>query len=170
MNEPTLDKDPAPEAVRLAEFSALREEIQNRSGLQQALVGLNLTAIATLGGLVLSNRASIQVLLVLPILSLTLGLMWIDHYRVIVELGGYIRKELWTWTPSWERHFAQSRKSRPAASFWIPVAIVWAGPSTATLGIEAASGHLHALWWLWGCEFVLLLLFAVFFRRFTLTL
>ena len=59
--------------VLLAEFSALRAEMGQRTSFQQALMGVNLTAIGTIAGLVVSSRAPTDLLLVIPVVSSTLG-------------------------------------------------------------------------------------------------
>ncbi len=78
----------------LAEFSALRDEIANRSSAQHTLIGLNLTAIGGIGGFVLSEHADVRLLLLLPILSPALGLLFFDHAINIKKIGTYIGEEL----------------------------------------------------------------------------
>jgi hypothetical protein len=152
--------DPAPTEVRLAEYAALRQEIQNRSGLQQTLLGLNVTAIAAIGGLVLSRRVSPAILLVLPPIVLTLGFLWVDHDRVIHDLARYIRTQLWTWTPSWQQEHGRGHSP---LWFWTPIGFVWFGPSIAALVASPGSTHLRALWWLWASDVLLLRFFGLFF-------
>lgn len=134
--------EPAPIDVRLAEFTALRQEIQNRSGLQQTLIGLNVTAITAVAGVVLSKHASPAALLVLPPICITLGFLWVDHDRVIYDLGRYI-KEAWIWVPSWQQ--THGRGHSPLW-FWMPLGLIWLGPSTGALIAVPASLSLHVLW------------------------
>src|SRR5438094_227548 len=78
----------------LAEFSVLRDEIANRSSAQHTLIGLNLTAIGGIGGFVLSSHADVRLLLLLPMLSPALGLLFFDHAINIKKIGTYIDKVL----------------------------------------------------------------------------
>lgn len=102
--------DEAPIEVCLAEYAALRLEIQNRSGLQQTLISLNVTAIAAIGGLVLSRHVSPAILLVLPPIAVTLGFLWVAHDHVIHDLGRYLRTQLRIWTPSRNARFGAQRR------------------------------------------------------------
>jgi hypothetical protein len=80
--------------VALAEFSALRDEISNRNNSAFTMINLNITATATVAGFVLSNNADPLILLLLPILSPSLGLLYIDHVINILNIGDYINKEI----------------------------------------------------------------------------
>jgi hypothetical protein len=146
--------------VRLAEYVALRQEIQNRSGPQQTLVGLNVTAIGTIGVIALTRRISPAVLLALPPICVTLGFLWMDHDRVIHDLGRYLRTQLWNWTPNWQQEHGRGHSP---LWFWTPVGFMWIGPSTAALIAAAASTQLHSLWWLWALDVAVLVVFALFF-------
>lgn len=113
--------------VRLAEFAALRVEITQRSSFQQALNALNLTVVATIAGLVLSNHAAKSLLLFVPVISSTFGLLWLDHHRNIVLIATYVREELWRWTPSWEVWFAQHRAPIKEIIYFVAVGVVYGG-------------------------------------------
>lgn len=65
--------------VALHEFVKLRDEIANRSTAQWTLLGLNATATAATSGFVLANNADRNLLLLLPVLTPALGLLFIDH-------------------------------------------------------------------------------------------
>lgn len=80
--------------VVLAEFSALRQEIQDRSGAANTLLNLNITATGTVAGLVLSQRVNPVLLLLLPFLSSALGLLYLDQALNIKNIGAYIKEEL----------------------------------------------------------------------------
>jgi hypothetical protein len=149
---------PATTEVRLAEYEALREEIQNRSGLQQTLVGLNVTAIAAVVGFVLSKHGSTPALLVLPPVLLTLGYLWLDHHRVIGELERYISKECWIWTPRWQQTSARHR-----AWFWVPIGLIWIGPSAGALVGAQLSSSLDGLRVFWWIDVALVVVFFGFF-------
>lgn len=92
--DPSEAHDAAVRELRLAEFSALRAEIAGRSSIQHQLLALNITALAAIGGFVLSDGASPLLLLMLPIVSCALGVLWHDHARNIENIGTYIKDEL----------------------------------------------------------------------------
>jgi hypothetical protein len=90
-------REPDQKALRelhLAEFSALRAEIGARSGVQHQLMALNITALAAIGGFVISDKADPLLLLMLPLVSCALGVIWHDHARNIENIGSYIKDEL----------------------------------------------------------------------------
>lgn len=78
----------------LTEFGALRAEIGARSGFQHQLMALNITALAAVGGFVISNKANPLLLLMLPLVCCSLGVIWHDHARNIENIGTYIKDEL----------------------------------------------------------------------------
>lgn len=89
--------DPGPGDVLnvvLTEFKALRDEINQRATYCHTLININVVASATLAGLVLGNPRQIELLLILPVLSPVLGLLWIDHSYAIRNMGDYINTEL----------------------------------------------------------------------------
>jgi len=59
--------EPATEAVRLAEFHSLRQEITDRSSRQQALLALNVAAVGAVVGFVVGEQAPPELLLVIAI-------------------------------------------------------------------------------------------------------
>ena len=80
----------------LSEFRALRDEIQNRSRVQQALVALNMSALATILGIAFSLPEwwDPSILLVIPFLSSLLSLLYLNHDFTIATLGHYIRDRI----------------------------------------------------------------------------
>ena len=101
--------------VTLAEYSALRAEIVAHSNSQATLLGVALTAIGVVVGIVLSGKAGREVLLVIPILAPALGLAFVGQMRHLSLLGLYIRGALWpvlqaqvsdVTLPSWEAVWA----------------------------------------------------------------
>lgn len=80
----------------LAEFQALRSEIDGRIQHQQVLLGLNITALGTLLSVALAtNTSQATVLLAAPFVASALGFAYSDHTRRINLLGKYIRERLW---------------------------------------------------------------------------
>jgi hypothetical protein len=80
--------------VALAEFGKLRDEIGGRSTAAWTLVGLSITSSATLAGFVLAQKADPRLLLVLPLLTPSLGLLFMDHATNIGRIGDYINTVL----------------------------------------------------------------------------
>lgn len=80
--------------VSLAEFNKLRDEIAGRSGAAWTLLGLNATVSSTVAGFVLAQKANPLVLLLLPLLTPSLGLLFIDHATNIGNIGNYINTAL----------------------------------------------------------------------------
>ena len=77
----------------LAEFAAMRAEIDRRSNEQHALMGLSITATATLAAFVIS-KDRYELLPLVPVLTAVLGMRWLDHHRRIREIGDYIRDDI----------------------------------------------------------------------------
>jgi hypothetical protein len=101
----------------LAEFQALRAEIQLHLGSEARLVALNLTATAAISAAVIQYRASGLLLLIVPPLSMALGFSWLGHRIALYVLGAYVRDELWPFVqsrlrsplPSWEERWCGRR-------------------------------------------------------------
>lgn len=87
-----LDNPPESVAISLARHESLRQEMSQRAGNQQTILGLNLTAVGALAGVVVANKASAELLLVIPFVSSTLGLLWLDHHIAIHRLGKVMAK------------------------------------------------------------------------------
>jgi hypothetical protein len=119
MPQSTEDKGTRVEAL-IAQFTALRAEIEYRTQAQANLVQLNITAIGALGGFGLSQYADERVLLLIPVVSTMLGLFWLDHAAVIFEIGDFIRDRILPKLateasipdmPNWEK-FVEERERR----------------------------------------------------------
>ncbi len=76
--------------VSLAEFGKLRDEISGRTTAAWTLLGLSVTASTTVTGFVLAQKANPLLLLLLPLLTPSLGLLFIDHAVNIGNIGQYI--------------------------------------------------------------------------------
>jgi hypothetical protein len=119
MPQSAEDKGQGVEAL-IAQFTALRNEIEYRTQAQSNLVQLNITAIGAVGGFGLSQYADERVLLLVPVISTMLGLFWLDHAAVIVGIGDFIRDRILPKLalqaglrdmPNWEE-FVQERERR----------------------------------------------------------
>lgn len=86
--------DPTPSFV-IAEYAALRSEIDNRSNHQHLLVNLAATGSAALLAVGAARDTFIdEVLLVVPPFVLTLFVLYVDHWMAISRIGGYLRTDL----------------------------------------------------------------------------
>lgn len=147
--------------IRLAEFDALRRESDRRSTSQQALIAINLTAIAAVVGLVASGRAQENVLLVLPIVSSVLGILVLDHAIQIRRIGAYIEM-LWTWQPSWQSYIREHPPPRwMAGVYWASMLLIFAVGPVAALVIAFPFGDNRAsVWFAWAGGAVLTALYV----------
>jgi len=155
----------------VAEFAALRSEIEDRSGHQRALVALNLTVLGTVTGYVLVSKANL-ILLVVPFFSTLLGLLWLDHAVVIGKLGAYLgeelRDELVTITGNprimgWEQKawkFEEHGFQR-FVLFGIPVFGAFGGGSLAALIVAWSALRSGGHYALWMVDALLLLMYAI---------
>jgi hypothetical protein len=79
----------------LAEYNALRSEIQNRSNSQSHILEIHLTTLALIIGFILSYPQHLKLLiLVIPIESSIFGLWYLFHKSSIEEIGDHIRNEI----------------------------------------------------------------------------
>lgn len=77
----------------LAQFQSLRAEILQLIQMQSQLVGVNVVALgALLSVAVQGDKAS--VVLVYPLLSLILGLSWLNHAYAIRQTSQFIAREI----------------------------------------------------------------------------
>lgn len=81
-------------SVVLAEFAALRAEIDRRSTAQHALIGLMLTVASAVSGTVLLHGELVHLLLAVPFVAGAFGMLFIDHHWMICTIGRYIGGEL----------------------------------------------------------------------------
>jgi len=97
----------------LSEYTQLSEEIGRRSTAQQALVTVNATVIGAIGGFALARHQPV-LLVLLPVLSAALGLLWLDHARSIRSKGVYIGDVLAPviWTASAPSVFLNEKRTR----------------------------------------------------------
>lgn len=90
----TLEADKQLITVLLTQFNACRAEIQARSSTQATIINLNITAIGIIAGYYFAYHTSPIVLLVIPLLSPMLGIIWADHAINIGNLGQFIERKL----------------------------------------------------------------------------
>lgn len=73
----------------LGQYNSLRSEILQLISLQSQLIGGDVVAF----GVLLSVAAQVRsagVILVYPVISLVLGILWLNHARAIIRIGNYI--------------------------------------------------------------------------------
>lgn len=116
--------------VLVAQYNALRSEVAYRTSAQHTLLGLSLTGFAAIGGFVITGRTGVVLLLIVPLLASTVGLLWLDHAIAIFDIADYVDqhvskevyeltgREMLAWQP-W-----------PTRTMRHPVAraLLWTGP------------------------------------------
>ncbi|MEV6695226.1 hypothetical protein AB0M35_27510 [Micromonospora sp. NPDC051196] len=80
--------------VALAEFSALRSEIDNLANAHRAMIGLNITVVVAISGFILAEKARPQLLLVIPLASGAIGLVYQWYVLHAKHIGDYINDSL----------------------------------------------------------------------------
>jgi hypothetical protein len=78
----------------VAEFNAMRAEILFRATSQATLMQLNITAAGTVAFFALADGARALTMIIIPILSPILGILWLDHDATILKLGRFIKTDL----------------------------------------------------------------------------
>lgn len=129
----------------LAEYNALRVEIQRRSDAQHTLLQLHLTALTLISGAALSQKLGPWIIFLIPIEAAIFGLWWEDHALVIMEIGTYIREsveprvsrllsveKVMYWETNFKAGAALPKKRRDITFEWL-VFITFAGPSVIIL-------------------------------------
>jgi hypothetical protein len=85
---------PAGNEGPLAEFAALRQEIESRESRRQSLLNLHITASGAVFGYALSAPGNVHFLLVLPVSTYLFCARYVTHSGFVYEIGRYIREEL----------------------------------------------------------------------------
>lgn len=158
--------------VLLAQFNACRAEIQARSSNQAAVVNLNITAIGIIGGYYFVYHANPIVLLIIPLLSPMLGIIWADHAINIGNLGRFIQRRLMPTLSEtlnhelpdyevWIRTFEQ-QKGRRLLLLIAPMLLIFAILPTAALilACAVALARDRLFWALVGTGAALILIFG----------
>jgi hypothetical protein len=144
---------PADKEIRLAEFAQLRNEIGQRTAIQQALIALNLTVCGTVTGFVAADKAPDSLLLAIVYISCTFAILWLDHHLAIHQIASYVEQELWDWTPSWEAYLLRRQPLWWRLIFMLAIALAFVGiAATATISVKddlgSAGTGLQMIWWL----------------------
>lgn len=130
------------QAGALAEFTALRQEIDRRSGAAQALYALQVTITAAGFSFLTAGRDHGPAALTLPFVTFALATRYIDQVALSVTAGQYIRDVLSprvTGSLGWEAWQARRRSGD----------ILWRHRRFATLLVAFPLVSLAALAWAW---------------------
>lgn len=131
-------------------------EITRRSTTQQALQAANISAVSAIAAVVVSGHSSPLLLLLVPLVSVTLGSQWLDSHGCIQRIGGYMAHEV---EPAlvaalgepptesfafWETYVrAVVRPSEPSAIWTLPTAALFQGVALAGLVLSFPAAVLH---------------------------
>lgn len=140
----------------IAEYSALRAEIASRISAQDTMINLYMTGAAAIVGVTLTSQARL-LLLILPVLSFAVRLLYHNHNMYIGLISSYLNNELRPLVVKtlderdvlgWEKWCDVSvKKGR-----WLRLphngALVVLFPLTATLGLVLVFSALGS-WWTW---------------------
>jgi hypothetical protein len=120
----------------VAEFTALRQEMDRRSTAQQGLLALHITATGALASIVLREPSKILVLLVLPFTSFAFCSLYLDNSLQILRAAKYIADELDSKVPGglgWESwHGSHQRNKLHDLSWKVPLLVLFPGVATGT--------------------------------------
>jgi hypothetical protein len=123
--------------INLAEFSALRSEIDNRANLQWNIFALQLTAAGVIFSFALSNPNHTGFLLILPLTTYAFAGRYLSQYLGTERIGAYIREVL---SPKlngellWEDWYRDRRSHGAQALNWLnPLVIAFPGVATIAL-------------------------------------
>lgn len=156
--------------IHLAEFTALRTEIANRTGIQNTLATFTLAADGALGSFALSSGQSHRlVLLLLVPLNAATGFLWLDHAHSIYKSGNYIRLRIWvklrqlesSSIPTYEEYVLADRPVWLERSiFLIPFFILYIAPMIGALVSTAGKVDAVLLWVFWAFDLLIVCYFA----------
>lgn len=141
----------------LAEFKALRQEIERRSKIQYNVFALQLTTAAAIFSFAMSSRDRLEFLLIIPISTFMLCGEFVDQIIGMNKAAIYINEELNPCIPGglrWElwshepHHVRSSRLRMAALMVAFPAialgALAWAWPSVFSSGYKLADGFVVA--------------------------
>jgi hypothetical protein len=121
----------------LAEFAALRNEIDALWKSQMQIFALQLTVVGAVFSFVLSHREQTELLLLVPVVSYLLGARYISLERGMLLIGRYIRESLSDRVPGglgWESWWrTQDRRKEGLQGWALPLWLLF--PGTAILAI-----------------------------------
>lgn len=153
----------------LAEFGALRTDMNDRARRGFSILALNVTTTAGIFGLVFSGRVDERYVLLVALLIPALGRLWIDQHEWIGRFARYVNDHLralavdlaagapvlgWEeWLRMEGKPEAGSRRERAEREFWFTIAALFLfAPIVAlAVGFEAIADDPRGWpWWLLG--------------------
>jgi hypothetical protein len=152
-------------SLLIAEFTALRDQLQHLSTAGQAIVALHLTVVGSIAGIVLTDNAGNQLLLLVPAVASPLALLYADvagrmrmtadyidqHLRPIaVEYGQDDRLMRWE-----EFNVAREAKAGKIAPRGLAIWVLFPGASVAALVAAVGGMTTGWLWVAWAVALVL---------------
>ena len=167
----------------LHEFNAIRAEILARSNAQHTLLNMNVTILGTIVGFAIagSGRQSGLLLLLVPLVSNSIGFLYLDHHTAIQRAGVYIDSEIRPALQevdeskqvlSWEDFFNTGfwRHGMSKVVFWSPLSILFLaapiGATAYTLPLLKSNTALILVWALGVLtEIALIVTSTVMFRQ-----
>lgn len=121
----------------LAEFAALRVEIQERVRTQQQMLSLQLTMSGAVFGFTLSQRGMIALPLIVPFISYLLcGRLVAQHFGTL-RVAEYIKDHLSCRVPGgleWEQWLRRRPRSPHFLGWGLPLILAFVGSSVLALG------------------------------------
>jgi hypothetical protein len=163
--------------VITAEFNALRGEIKDRSSYAYTLLNINITATTAVAGFVLSGKADPLLLLILPLLSPALGMLFVDHAYNIDNIGEYIKSRLRPLATAaagdsrllgYEDFVAEYEQNKllRILPLGLPLTLLFAGPPFAALLFSWAELKDSWAWALWIAGLLMFVAFIALWSRF----
>jgi hypothetical protein len=153
----------------LAEYAALRSELDEIARGQRQLLTLNVTTMAALYGFVLSQAISARLLLIAPFISAALGLLYQQYTLHAKGVGAYIDRHLrpliveyagdgrlWGWHDFLSHEMYQTISSRVA----MRLSFVLLVPAVPAFALVWVLRYLDSPW-LWATWAVGLVVLAV---------
>lgn len=147
LDQSRLEADERHFGTLTQEYLALRAEILSRSNAQHTIINLDVTILGSLIGISLASSSPTAPLLLLavPLVSNSLGFLYLDHHGAIQRAGRYIEdriepefrrfarsRSLMTWESFFDgNHW---RNSTARLLFWAPLSLLFlVGPIACTI-------------------------------------
>jgi hypothetical protein len=124
-------------AGALAEFAALRIEMDARAKFQQQILVLQLTLVSAILALGLSKPVPIGILMAIPLASYLLCGRYVGQRTSIQRIARYINEELSPRVPyglGWDAWCTDHRRPERLVDWFIPLLIAFPGASLLALG------------------------------------
>jgi hypothetical protein len=152
----------------LAEYTALRAEVTSRISGQDTMLNLYITAAAAIFGFALSGHADPLILLVLPLLSAAVRLLYHNHNQYIKLVSAYLNDQLRPLVTGrlgepgllgWQERSAEYQRGPRWRRLAHPAGLALLFPVSAAVALVLVAPRLSSSWeWLaWACGWLLML-------------